>query len=239
MRSILVFTLIISIWPMDSNAQDQSILHSIIQAHQVKVWKAEQLSQLLLKQGAKSVKWSLDLWALGYEVKLEVIQPNKEVMEVYLESRLPSESEKIYVRPQTRQAQITKLYNSIITTKSPRPQEWFKYFDSQKQNLEIASKILETCNKNQTTKLSLKTRSIKINYTNWRNARSIKHKKNYHMLKLDFEIADVLPAQTHHRKAIQFGKHMKVTLSDRSSKQNRREGTRILEKIQELHRQYK
>lgn len=223
---------------MDSNAQDQPILYSITQAHQVKIWKAEQLSQLLLKQGAKSVKWSLDVWALGYEVKLEVIQPNQELMEVYLESRLPSEPEKLYVNPQTRQGQIAQLYNSIATTKSPRAQEWLKYFDSQKQNIEIASKILETCNKNQTTKLSLQTQSIKINYTNWRNARSIRHKHNYHMLKLDIEIADVLSAQPSLSNTLQFGKHMRVTLSDHSSKQNRREGMRILEKIKELNQQY-
>ena len=48
---LLTFSLI-NILPMAVNAQTPSFLQSVLKKHQVQIWKAQQLSQLLLQQGA-------------------------------------------------------------------------------------------------------------------------------------------------------------------------------------------
>jgi len=222
---------------MSGNAQPSSSVQQIIQKHRTNIWKAEQLSQLLLKQGAQSVKWTIEAWELGYEIELTVHTAGQETMEVYLSSRSPSESTKLYVNPQTKQTRVAQLYNTIGTDKNKLSSQWLQYLDNQTSLLEMANQMLSLCNYPQTIKLTLQDQSINIEYMNWKNARSIKHKKNYHMLKL--EIAIGLSQSKTSLQVFQFGKQMQVTLSDGSSSQNKHEGNRMLAKIKELHQAYK
>ncbi|OJJ23672.1 hypothetical protein BKI52_04765 [marine bacterium AO1-C] len=235
-RTLFIFILLINACSMPIYAQKQSILQGLLEKHQTNIWKAEQLSKQLLKQGAQSVDWKAELWELGYEVVLKVHTSKQEVMEIYLESRLPSEATRLYVNPQTKQAPIAQLYKAISTDNTQRANEWLHYLDSKPKLLEIANKIFSHCDYKQTIKLSLQSQAIQVNYTNWKNARSIRHKKNYHMLKLDITIMAKLSNASF--QAFQFGEHMQVTFSDHSTQQNRREGERILAKIKELHQQF-
>ena len=235
MKVLLIFSLI-NILPMAVNAQKQPILQNLLKTHQVHLWKAERLSQLLLQQGATSVDWQVEVWELGYEVELKVNTPGQEPMEVYLESYLPGKSTKVYVNPQTKQTTVTQLYEGITEEQNQKVNPWLRYFDGSASLLAIANQILSQCDYRQTIKMSLQPQKIQINYTNWRNARSIKHKKNYHMLKLEIAIAQDFPKSW--SKTFQFGEHMQVVFSDTSSEQNRREGERILDKIKALHQTF-
>ncbi len=232
---LLTFSLI-NILPMAVNAQTPSFLQSVLKKHQVQIWKAQQLSQLLLQQGATSVDWKVEVWELGYEAKLKVNTSGQEVMEVYLESYLPGKSTKVYVNPQTKQTTVAQLYEGITEDENQRANQWLRYFDGKVSLLKVVNQILPQCNYRQTIKMTLQPQKIQINYINWRNARSIKHKKNYHMLKLEIAIAQDFPKSG--LETFQFGKQMQVVFSDHSTQQNRREGERILDKIKALHQAF-
>ncbi|HAS45013.1 MAG TPA: hypothetical protein DCS93_31315 [Microscillaceae bacterium] len=221
---------------MSVNAQSSSVVQQIIQKHRSNTWKAEQLSQLLLKQGAQKVEWTVEAWELGYEIVLKAHTTGQEVVEVYLESRLPSEATKLYVNPRNQQAAIAQLYHNIDPYKNKFSSQWLQYFDDQAKSLAAANQILALCRYPQTIKLVLQDQYIKVEYMNWKNARSLRHKKNYHMLKLDIAIG--LSQSKALVDTFQFGKHMQVTFSDGSTKQNRREGTLMLAKIKELQETY-
>ena len=236
MKHVLILILLNSLC-MTTKAQPAPILNDIAKAQKTKVWKLEQLAKLLTQKGATLTNWQVELWRLGYKAALKITETDGQVYKVYVESYLASDGDKVYIDPQSKQARIGKLYRSIdASSNSEKPTHWLNFFDKQQANVKIAEEILDVCPPLQNTPIiAISSKNvIKISYSNWLHARSIDHKKDYHMLSIDFTIAPILPEDKSFVKSFVFNNSMRVKLEDGSSPQNKGCGDGMLAKMKEL-----